>query len=58
MRAVKFMVSTCDGWSNHDTLSVTSVSPRSRRDALEALRDLAGLTLKEPLDKMTAWQNS
>ena len=57
MRAVEVMVSTSDGWSNHDTLSVTSFSPRSRRDALVALPDLAGLTLNVPLDDVTAWRN-
>ena len=42
----------------HETLSVTSLSPRSRRDALGALQDLAGLTLNVPLDEVMAWRNS
>ena len=60
MCAVEAMVTTRNGWSNHETesLSVTSLSPRSRRDALEALWDLAGLTLNVPLDDVTAWRNS
>ena len=58
MHAVEAMVSTRDGWSNHETLSVTSLSPRSIRDALEALWALAGLTLNMPLDDVTAWGNS
>ena len=58
MRAVEAMVSTRDGWSNQETLSEASLSPRSIRDALGALRDLEGLTLKVPLDDVTAWRNS
>ena len=58
MHAVEAMVSKRDDWSNHETLSVTSLSPRSIRDALEALWDLAGLTLNMPLDDVTAWWNS
>ena len=32
------MVSCRDGWSNHEILSVTSVSPRSNKEALDARR--------------------
>ena len=46
------------GWPNHDTQSVTSLSPRSSSDALDALRVLAGLTLNDPLEVETACLNS
>ena len=52
------MVSLRGGWSSQDTRSVTSLSPRSKSDALDALRDLAGLTLKEPLEVVTACRNN
>ena len=48
------MVSSRDGWSNHETLSVTSVSPRSSKEALDARFVLAGLTLYDPFDVVTA----
>ena len=54
MRAIEAILSTREGWSSHETLSVTSLSPRSMSDALDALRDLAGLTLKVPLEDVTA----
>ena len=56
--AVEAIVSLREGWSNHDTRSVTSLSPRSSNDALDALRVLAGLTLNDPLDVVTACLNS
>ena len=52
------MASLREGWSSQDARSVTSLSPRSKSDALDALRDLAGLTLKEPLEVMTACRNN
>ena len=58
IRAVDAIVSVSEGWSNHDTLSVTSPSPRSMRDALAARRDLAGLSLNKPFDEVTAWRNN
>ena len=57
-RAVEAMVSIRDGWSNQETLSEASVSPRSIRDALGALEDLEGLALNVPLDDVTAWRNN
>ena len=54
IRAVETSVSWRDGWSNHDTLSVTSGSPRSSKDALDARFVLAGLTLNDPFDVVTA----
>ena len=48
------MVSWRDGWSNHEILSVTSVSPRSGKEALDARFVFAGLTLYDPLDVDTA----
>ena len=48
------MVSWRDGWSNHEILSVTSVSPRSSKEALDARFVFAGLTLYDPLDVDTA----
>ena len=41
-----------------ESLCDLSLSPRSIRDALEALWALAGLTLNMPLDDVTAWGNS
>ena len=58
MRTVEAMVSTRHGLSNQETLSEASVSPRSIRDALGALRDLEGLTLNVPLDDVAAWRNN
>ena len=58
IHAIEAMVSLRDGWSSQDTRSVTSLSPRSKSDALDALRDLAGLTLKEPLGVVTACRNN
>ena len=54
IRAVETIVSWSDSWSNHETLSVTSGSPRSSKDALEARFVLAGLTLNNPFDVVTA----
>ena len=48
------MVSCRDGWSNHEILLVTSVSPRSNKEALVARLVFAGLSLNEPLDVDTA----
>ena len=45
IRAVEAMVSCRDGWSNHEILSVTSVSPRSNKEALDARLVFAGLSL-------------
>ena len=58
IRAVEAIVSLREGWSNHDTRSVTSLSPRSRSNALDALCVLAGLTLNDPLEVVTACLNS
>ena len=53
IRAVEAMVSLREGWSSQDTRSVTSLSLRSKSDALDALRDLT-----EPLEVVTArWNN-
>ena len=54
MRAVEAIVSWSDGWSNHETLSVTSGPPRSSKDARDARFVLAGLTLNDPFDVVTA----
>ena len=54
IRAVDAMVSWRDGWSSQDTLSGTSVSPKSSREALAARLFLAGLTLYVPLEEVTA----
>ena len=54
IRAVEAMVSCRDGWSNHEILSVTSISPRSNKEALAARLVFAGLSLNEPLDVDTA----
>ena len=48
------MVSCRDGWSNHEILPVTSVSPRSSKEALDARFVFAGLSLYHPLDVDTA----
>ena len=58
IRAVDAIVSVSEGWSHHNTLSVTSPSPRSMRDALAAHRDLTGLSLNEPFDEVTDWRNN
>ena len=58
IRAVQAIVSLREGWSNHQTWSVTSLSPRSNNDALGTLRVLAGLTLNDPLEVVTACLNS
>ena len=58
IRAVEAIVSLREGCSNQDTQSVTSLSPRSKSDALDTLRVLAGLTLKDPLEVVTACLNS
>ena len=52
--AVDAMVSWRDGWSSQDTLSGTSVSPKSSKEALAARLVLAGLILYVPLDEVTA----
>ena len=54
IRAVDAMVSWRDGWSSQDTLSGTSVSPKSSKEALAALLVLAGLILNVPLEEVTA----
>ena len=54
IRAVDAMVSWRDGWSSQDTLSGTSVSPKSSKEALAARLVLAGLILYVPLDEVTA----
>ena len=54
IRAVDAMVSWRDGWSSQDTLSGTSVSPKSSKEALAALLVLAGLILNVPLEDVTA----
>ena len=54
IRAVDVMVSWRDGWSSQDTLSGTSVSPKSSKEALAALLVLAGLILNVPLEDVTA----
>ena len=54
IRAVDAMVSWSDGWSSQDTLSGTSVSPKSSKEALAALLVLAGLILNVPLEDVTA----
>ena len=54
IHAVEAIVSWREGWSNHETLSVTSVSPRSSKEALDARFVLAGLTLYDPFDVVTA----
>ena len=48
------MVSWRDGWSSQDTLSGTSVTPKSSKKALAARLVLAGLTLYIPLEEVTA----
>ena len=57
IRAVDAMVSWRDGWSSQDTLSGTSVSPKSSKEALAARLVLAGLILYVPLDEVTACLN-
>ena len=42
-----------DGWSSQDTLSGTSVSPKSSKEALAARLVLAGLILYVPLEEVT-----
>ena len=54
IRAVDAMVSWRDGWSSQDTLSGTSVSPKSSKEALAARLVLAGLILYVPLEEVTA----
>ena len=54
IRAVDAMVSWRDGWSSQDTLSGTSVSPKSSKEALAARLVLAGLILYVPLNEVTA----
>ena len=54
IRAVDAMVSWRDGWSSQDTLSGTSVSPKSSKEALAALLVLAGLILNVTLEEVTA----
>ena len=54
IRAVDAMVSWRDGWSSQDTLSGTSVSPKSNKEALAARLVLAGLILYVPLEEVTA----
>ena len=59
IRAVDAMVSWRDcwssqDWSSQDTLSGTSVSPKSNKEALSALLVLAGLILNVPLEEVTA----
>ena len=54
IRAVDAMVSWREGWSGQDTLSGTSVSPKSSKEALAALLVLAGLILNVPLEDVTA----
>ena len=54
IRAVDAMVSWRDGWSSQDTLSGTSVPPKSSKEALAALLVLAGLILNVPLEEETA----
>ena len=54
IRAVDAMVSWRDGCSSQDTLSGTSVSPKSSKEALAARLVLAGLILYVPLDEVTA----
>ena len=56
--AVDAIVSVREGWSSHDTRSVTSPSARSMTDALAALQDSAGLSLNDPFELVTAWWNS
>ena len=57
IRAVDAMVSWRDCWSSQDTLSGTSVSPKSNKEALSALLVLAGLILNVPLKKwQLAWR--
>ena len=51
-------MSSKDGWSIQETLSVFSSSPRSNRDAFAALFVLAGTILKAPLDEATTCQKS
>ena len=52
--AIRAVVSWRDGWSSQDTLSGTSVSPKSSKEALAARLVLAGLILYVPLDEVTA----
>ena len=54
--AVDAIVSVSEGWSNRETWSVTSPSPRSSREALAALLDLARLRLNDPLEEVTVWE--
>ena len=56
--AVDAIVSTSEGWSIQDTLSVFSSSPKSSRDALAAPLVLAGMILNAPFGDMTACLNS
>ena len=58
IRALEASASLREGWSNQDTRSVTLLSPRYKSDALDALLVLAGLTLKDPLEVVTACLNS
>ena len=48
------MVSWRDSWSNHETLSVPSVSPRSSKQALDPRFVFTGLTLYDHFDIVTA----
>ena len=50
------IVSVSEGWSNQETRSVSSPSPRSNREALAALLDLARLSMNDPLEKVTVWE--
>ena len=54
MRAVDAMVSWRDGWSSQDTLSGTSVTPKSIKEALAACLVLAGLILYVPFEVVIA----
>ena len=54
IRAVDTMVSWRNGWSSQDTLSGTSVSPKSSKEALAARLVLAGMILYVPLEEVTA----
>ena len=54
IRAVDAMVSWSDSWSSQDTLSGTSVSAKSSKEALAARLVLAGLTLYVPFEIVTA----
>ena len=58
MHAVACIVSVGDGWSSKVTLLALSSSPRSISHALADLLDLAGLTLIDPFEEVTACLNS